>query len=67
MSRIPFDRDAQLVWPVTARRLLRSAGFTVIRTDFRFVFPRALSWARGAEPLLTRLPAGAQYQVLAQA
>ena len=66
MRRVAFDRDAVLLWPVTARRLLRAAGFVVRRTDFRFIFPR---WLRGLRPLETplhRLPLGGQYQVLAQ-
>jgi SAM-dependent methyltransferase len=64
MSRIPFDRDAITLTPPEARRLLRAGGFKVLRTDFLFVFPRALSWLRGLEPIMSRLPLGAQYQVL---
>ncbi|MGZ4961612.1 MAG: class I SAM-dependent methyltransferase [Limisphaerales bacterium] len=66
MSRIPFDRDAIMVSAPEARRLLRAAGFEILRTDFLFVFPRALSWFRGLEPALSRLPLGAQYQILAR-
>jgi SAM-dependent methyltransferase len=64
MSRIPFDRDAKTLTPPAASRLLRAAGFRVIRTDFLFIFPRALRWLRPLEPPLSRLPLGAQYQVL---
>jgi SAM-dependent methyltransferase len=64
MSRVPFDRDAVTLTPPEARRLLRGAGFTVLRTDFRFVFPRALAALRRLEPALARLPLGGQYQVL---
>ncbi len=64
MHRIPFDRDAVLVSPPHARHLLTAAGFEVLRTDFLFLFPRALSALRPLEPLLARLPLGAQYQVL---
>src|SRR5207247_839066 len=46
MSRIPFDRDAIMIWPGEARRLLRAAGFAVLVTDFAFVFPRALRLLR---------------------
>jgi len=66
MRRVPFDHDAVLLWPAVARRLLRVAGFDVLRTDFRFVFPRWLRWFRPLEPALSRLPLGGQYQVLAQ-
>jgi SAM-dependent methyltransferase len=64
MSRIPFDRDAIMVSAPEAKHLLRAAGFEILRTDFLFIFPRALSWFRGMEPALSRLPFGAQYQVL---
>lgn len=66
MSRIPFDRDAVTLSPPTARRLLHAGGFEVLHTSFLFVFPRALSWLRGIEPLVSRLPLGAQYQILAR-
>lgn len=66
MSRVAFDRDAQPFGAGTARRLLRRAGFDVERTDFLFVFPRALGWLRRTEPWLSRLPLGGQYQVLAR-
>ena len=64
MSRIPFDKDAITLSPPTASKLLRSAGFEVLRTDFLFIFPRFLSALRPLEPLVSRLPLGAQYQVL---
>lgn len=64
MSRIPFDRDAIMVSAPEARRLLRAGGFEIVRTDFLFVFPRLLSLFRSLEPSLSRLPIGAQYQVL---
>jgi SAM-dependent methyltransferase len=64
MSRIPFDRDAIMVWPGQARRLMRDAGLRVVRTDFLFIFPRLLKALRPVEPLLRGLPLGAQYQVL---
>ena len=64
MSRIPFDRDAITLSVREAKRLLVTGGFTVVRTDFLFWFPRALRWLRGLEPLLTQVPLGAQYLVL---
>ncbi len=66
MSRVPFDRDAILLAPSEARRMLREAGFEILRTDFLFFFPRRLSWFRGLEPNLRRVPLGGQYQVLAR-
>lgn len=67
MSRIPFDRDAVTLSSPEARRLLRAGSFEVLRTDFLFVFPRSLGWFRWIEPLVHRLPLGAQYQVLSRA
>jgi len=64
MSRIPFDRDAIALTARTARALLRAEGFQILRTDFLFIFPRALGMFRGIEKLITRLPLGGQYQVL---
>ena len=66
MSRIPFDRDAIKLSPPTARRLVRDGGFEVLGTHALFLFPRALGWLRWMEPLVCRLPLGAQYQVLAR-
>jgi SAM-dependent methyltransferase len=64
MSRILFDRDAITLTPPEARRLLRNNGFTIVGTDFLFIFPKPLKWLRPLEKTLTRLPFGAQYQVL---
>jgi SAM-dependent methyltransferase len=66
MSRIPFDRDAVRLSPPWSRRLLQQEGFTVLCTDFKFFFPRALKRLRSLEPLISWLPVGGQYQVLAQ-
>jgi trans-aconitate methyltransferase len=64
MSRVPFDADAQMLFPHQARRLLRDAGFEIVRTDYLFVFPSVLAGLRFLEPWLCRLPFGGQYQVL---
>ena len=66
MSRIPFDRDARLLVPREMRSLQRSAGLEVVRTEYHFVFPRALSAFRPLEPLLRPLPLGGQYLVMGQ-
>jgi SAM-dependent methyltransferase len=65
MARIPFDRDAKMISARGARRLLRAGGFAALRTDYLFIFPRALGLLRPLEAPLARLPCGAQYQVLA--
>jgi len=66
MSRIPFDRDAITLTAAEARTLLRDNGFAVLRSDYQFVFPRLLRALRFVEPWVSRLPLGAQYQVLAR-
>jgi SAM-dependent methyltransferase len=66
MSRIPFDRDAITLSAPQARSLLREAGFRIVASDFLFIFPRFFSPLRWFEPMLCRLPIGAQYQVLAR-
>jgi SAM-dependent methyltransferase len=66
MRRIPFDRDAIMLSAHKAASLLVAAGLRVLRTDYRFVFPRFLRAMRGIEDYMTGLPVGAQYQILAQ-
>jgi ubiquinone/menaquinone biosynthesis C-methylase UbiE len=66
MHKCEFDHDAVKISPPEAARLLRAGGFDVLRTDFRFFFPRVLKFMRPAEGLLTKLPLGGQYQVLAR-
>lgn len=64
MSKIPFDRDAVMLSARQARTLAGAAGFRILRTDYLFLFPRALRILRPLETLLRPVPAGAQYQVL---
>lgn len=64
MSRCGFDRDAVTLTAPEARELMLSGGFEIVRTDFLFIFPRALAWLRWLEPMVSRLPLGAQYEVL---
>ncbi len=66
MSRVKFDRDADLLSPPAARRLVRGSGLRVLRTDHLFIFPGGLAALRPLEHLLSRLPIGGQYQVLSR-
>lgn len=66
MRRVPFDREAITLTPPETRRLLRDAGFDIVRTDFLFVFPHALRALRPLERALSSLPLGGQYLVLAR-
>lgn len=64
MNRIPFDRDAITLSALECRSLVRTEGFSVLGTEFTFFFPRFLKLLRPTEKLLSRVPLGAQYQVL---
>jgi SAM-dependent methyltransferase len=64
MSRIPFDRGASLLTPREMRALQRSSGLAPVGTEFHFIFPRVLSFARGLEHPLRSLPFGGQYVVV---
>ena len=64
MSKIPFDRDAITLTAGEARGLLHHAGLNIVRTDYCFIFPKMLKAFRCTERWLTKLPLGAQYQVL---
>jgi SAM-dependent methyltransferase len=66
MSRVPFDKDAQMLYPHQARRLLVDGGFEIVLTDYLFVFPSLLKALRPMEPALCKLPLGGQYLVLAR-
>ena len=66
MSRCVFDEDAITVSIPAARRMLRQAGFEVLRTDSLFYFPRSLRFLRPLEKWLSGLPLGGQYLVLAK-
>jgi SAM-dependent methyltransferase len=66
MARCAFDKDAVTLTPRQTRRLLQSPGFKILRTDFAFVFPHFLKAFRPLEKWISKLPLGAQYQVLAQ-
>jgi ubiquinone/menaquinone biosynthesis C-methylase UbiE len=67
VRRIPFDRDAHLIRARESIALLRQAGFAVASAQYYFFFPRALRALRALEPLLRRIPIGAQYFVVGQA
>lgn len=66
MNRIPFDRDAVPIAAGAARSLLERCGFSVVRVDHIFLFPRKLRWLRRFEAPLSRWPLGGQYLALAR-
>jgi len=64
MSRIPFDRDAETISPLAAKRLVSQAGFYILETTSIFYFPRFLSLFRQFERFFVKVPLGAQYLIL---
>jgi SAM-dependent methyltransferase len=64
MSQCAFDENAITITPREARGMLVKAGFSVLRTDSLFYFPRRLKLFRPLESWLRGLPFGGQYQVL---
>jgi len=66
MSRVSFDRDADMLSPPQSRALLRHAGFDIVRTDHLFILPVGSTAVRRLERLVSRLPIGGQYMVLAR-
>ncbi len=66
MRRIAFDRDAVPISPRALRALVTSGGFEVLDQRSLFYFPRVLGFLRALEPVLGRLPFGAQHWVLAR-
>lgn len=64
MAHCAFDDDAITITPPEANRMLKLAGFEILRTDFLFIFPRVLKFVRFIEKRVTKLPLGAQYQFL---
>jgi SAM-dependent methyltransferase len=65
MSRIPFDRDADPINPLESKKMLRYGKLQIAHIDFAFYFPKLLRLFRCVEPLLLKVPLGAQYQIIA--
>ena len=61
-----FDEHAQLILAPSMRRRARAAGFATATVRYRIFFPHFLRGLRSFEPLLTWLPLGAQYCVVAR-
>ena len=64
MGRCELDKEAMPISPTEARKMLRHNGFQVLDGSSHFYFPRWLRWFRVLEPILARLPLGAQYMLL---
>ena len=66
MSHCSFDEHAIKISPREAKRMLKSVGLRILRSDSLFYFPRQLSFLRPAEAWLRGLPLGGQYLVLSK-
>lgn len=68
VKRCPIDVDAELQSAFATRRLLQICGFTPVQTEYFLYLPEPVFQKFAAtEMLLSRVPLGGQYGVLAQA
>jgi SAM-dependent methyltransferase len=65
MKHSEIDKNAIPLPPPESCRLLASAQFQVLRTDYLFFLPGSFRWLRSLERGLIKMPLGAQYQVFA--
>lgn len=59
----PFDENAVLLNAENTKTLAKHSGFEHVSLAYRIFFPRAFSFLRPLEKILTWLPLGAQYYV----
>jgi len=62
-ERCVFDRDAHMLPMREAKALARSAGLSICFNAYTLFFPPALRALRPLEPMLSKVPLGAQYYV----
>jgi len=62
-ERCVFDRGAQMLPMREVKALARNAGLSVCFNAYTLFFPPALSALRSLEPMLSKVPLGAQYYV----
>jgi SAM-dependent methyltransferase len=62
-ERCPFDADASMIGRGEALGLMKDAGLHATRTGYTLFFPRPLAFLRPFEPMLRRVPLGAQYYI----
>jgi SAM-dependent methyltransferase len=68
VNRCPVDVDAELLTARNASRLIEASGFIALRTDYFLCFPeRVFAIFSAVERMLSKLPLGGQYALLAQA
>jgi len=62
----PFDANARLIRAAALKRSLLTAGWRSPAARYHVFFPRRLARLRPLEPLMSWLPLGAQYSVVAR-
>jgi SAM-dependent methyltransferase len=67
VATCPFDENAVLIGAGELARCLLLAGFSHVSVTYTGFFPAPLKALRRLEPLMAKLPVGAQYYVLARA
>lgn len=65
MSRIPFDRDAEMINPFAASKLMLRCGFKDVEKRFYFFFPSFVACLRPLEKYMDRICFGGQYGLFA--
>jgi SAM-dependent methyltransferase len=66
MHRNPFDKGVVKIWPGQLKKLLRQAGLKLQGHGFLFYFPQWLAFMRPLEKLLSQVPLGGQYVIMAE-
>ena len=66
MAKSPLDANAHALKARELARLISDSGFFLLKTGYYFLFPHFLRFLRWIEPLVERLPLGAQYFVWAK-
>jgi SAM-dependent methyltransferase len=67
VATCPFDENAVLIPAAELARRQRQAGFSQVDVTYTGFFPGPLKGLRPFEPLLGKVPVGAQYYTLARA
>ena len=60
----PFDKDAILLTPNEAKKIMVEACFTIEKLQYYFFYPKFLSFLRPTEKILSKVPLGAQYMLV---
>jgi SAM-dependent methyltransferase len=66
VATCPFDENAELIPAAELARRQRKAGFSRVDVAYTGFFPASLKALRPIEPLMSKLPVGAQYYTLAR-